>query len=99
MWPISPIKLEAKANEANGAILTNKANEAIKVNEVIEANNISLTKYYSLSELYVGIWGCNNQLGTNKTAELEKLDEANKAHVVDIEAGEFSELALANKAV
>ncbi len=44
-----------KPDEANGAILTNKANEAIKVDKVIEADDISFTKYYSLSELYFGI--------------------------------------------
>jgi hypothetical protein len=38
-----------EASETDSAILTNKAVEAIKVND------ISHTKYYSLSELYFGI--------------------------------------------
>jgi hypothetical protein len=38
-----------KANEANGAILTEKAIKAIK------DDDISLKKNYSLSELYFGI--------------------------------------------
>ncbi len=63
---------KAKTNEANGAILTNKALEAIEVDD------ISLTKYYLLSELYFGIWGHNNPLGADKAIELEKLDEANQ---------------------
>ncbi len=61
-----------KANEANGAILTEKAIKAIK------DDDISLKKNYSLSELYFGIWGHNNQLGADKAVELEKLDEANQ---------------------
>ncbi len=40
---------KAKADEAYGAILTDKAVEAIEVDD------ISLTKYYLLSELYFGI--------------------------------------------
>ncbi len=57
-----------------------EADEAIKVNKVIEADDISLTKYYLLSELYFGIWGHNNQLGAGKAVELEKLDEANEVN-------------------
>jgi hypothetical protein len=68
-----------KPNEAEGAILNDKADEAIEIDEVIESDDISLTKYYSLSELYFGISGHNNQLGANKVVELEKLDEANEA--------------------
>ncbi len=68
-----------KPDEVNGAILTNKIDGAIKVNKVIEAKNISLAKYYSLSELYFGICGHNNQLSAEKAIELEKLDEANEA--------------------
>jgi hypothetical protein len=35
---------KAKANEAKGAILTNKADKAIKVDKVIEANEASLAE-------------------------------------------------------